>query len=76
MCSVATLFEAGHHPLVVVIDVLCFGFALLDESIALVSLGYVVIAYIGFWFFIFLRILGFATMLSLLYLVFFFRLGL
>ena len=41
-----------HRPLVVVVDVLCSGFALLDESIALVSLGQVVIVYIGFWFFI------------------------
>ena len=36
MCSVAALLEA--EPFVVVVGVLCSGFALLDESVALVSL--------------------------------------
>ena len=37
--SAPTWLRHWRHPLVVVVDVLCSGFALLDESVALVSLG-------------------------------------
>ena len=42
--SAPTWIHHQRRPLVVVVDVLYFGFALLDESIALVSLGQVVTA--------------------------------